>query len=953
MPVTSPYDQRNPLVAVGSHGPQPHDSTLSEYRLPTQVSDYFNTLFTCSNCDEFEPVPEFYKLIWNHSPNLASVVSFIDFIVTGNFGEQITLDQEKLEMSEELRGYRKPGYHLVQSQHPIEEFDDFRTHLGLLHQFVLQVLQHHDQSESPWVTSQSGKPDLSLTARIQLSQWFAAHVGIQANTNTAHSNPEHELSPENRLKLAQQEPEKASFFGTCLTMLLFKDSEFKQGLRYSVLHEDFIRANQVLPTLFPTVSRVTATHQSMNDPVFRIEKIQGTLEESSLSQVLPWMLHVTSQHLNNKAPVTGPIENVIPMVLYQAWSHLSHQPISPTIIHLEQQVVDHVHQTIQAHDLAKRKQQDNVAKQREATALRKQEQDHWRQQVTSQQMTSPHLGLLDVLEVSRWVRPNSAQGVLEFSAMLIPQHTDSSAYVEQLKHEIGSQHQYQYLSYTELPYEIEATQGRFLRDNLCWARGLGLSLLFQFNQPEELINQIKQVGYSFDKPDYETLLSVAHKAFQDDPHWALHGLRPTGAEKPAALFASVPARNFMPENTEGTSQPLLSTSVEQVLNEIFLAVAAGAREYPGSTLEKEILALAKMRGSLGSSDVIVAAHRVMNKPCLVFEVSDQQGVSVTFSGQREEPETYTRLFHQLKPENGIVPIKQVTYLIQHFSMLPILWLHRQHFSIFLPQQHTLTQQLNRIYTSQEVAAQNGTPNAPTSAQAHPVTKAASEQIKFSHRLSLPGMPKSQQLTIFNILNKDSISPLMTLQLNYLIKKLQQNSKKLLLEVTLINASKPEYPLGKALDRTIRSIGNQPFIVNAHQFVTASKRINNSPKKQWLDTWKVNYQSTGQHNQRMHSLDLCTATLKVDPHAPIISSKSLTQIEHHIKRHLSPNNGLTTQLVFSKSPHLLNNASIEVYLQGVDLIHQKRIQTPQMIKTYLNDVQHLLSFLISTLPQRAL
>ena len=184
---------------------------------------------------------------------------------------------------------------------------------------------------------------------------------------------------------------------------------------------------------------------------------------------------------------------------------------------------------------------------------------------------------------------------------------------------------------------------------------------------------------------------------------------------------------------------------------------------------------------------------------------------------------------------------------------------------------------------------------------------------------------------------------MTLQLNYLIKKLQQNSKKLLLEVTLINASKPEYPLGKALDRTIRSIGNQPFIVNAHQFVTASKRINNSPKKQWLDTWKVNYQSTGQHNQRMHSLDLCTATLKVDPHAPIISSKSLTQIEHHIKRHLSPNNGLTTQLVFSKSPHLLNNASIEVYLQGVDLIHQKRIQTPQMIKTYLNDVQHLLSF----------
>ena len=170
------------------------------------------------------------------------------------------------------------------------------------------------------------------------------------------------------------------------------------------------------------------------------------------------------------------------------------------------------------------------------------------------------------------------------------------------------------------------------------------------------------------------------------------------ADKPWSAFANDAANLGIgfPELVPSAGsriQPDDSQKVEAWLKQYQLAIAAGFRfETPG--VMNEVESLHSPQGNFATSDMPIFLHRAFNVPALIIEVGepavDGTGNPTTVSAQiRLVAPRGSALAATLKQaaENGMTLQangETMKNLLANFSDLPVFWLEREHYSMFVP-----------------------------------------------------------------------------------------------------------------------------------------------------------------------------------------------------------------------------------------------------------------------------
>lgn len=305
--------------------------------------------------------------------------------------------------------------------------------------------------------------------------------------------------------------------------------------------------------------------------------------------------------------------------------------------------------------------------------------------------------------------PNQAADIESFNAILSVGGVgsmQSADYFEQLHA--------RYLADTHLHLEISGA------GNQCWARVGMLSMLLQSSDGEQLVNRGIEIqairadeqgstGFR-GEPFY-----FMHEQLHLDPARFLFGSASYHPDRPANLLTYAYASEFdflrqhYPDSQrlahlkdrylQGSNDALTRSGYSSEAGLLLLGFASGAHGRDNPRLINRLDAVYQASDPVVEEDILVHAHRVARLPSLVISKSDEGGV--TLMGNAVEPMDQDRFsllaqqVNQSMMDNGIVDLNLLEPVFEWFSDKPILVIQTNHYHLYMPRSHSVSQQLEQ------------------------------------------------------------------------------------------------------------------------------------------------------------------------------------------------------------------------------------------------------------------
>lgn len=233
-------------------------------------------------------------------------------------------------------------------------------------------------------------------------------------------------------------------------------------------------------------------------------------------------------------------------------------------------------------------------------------------------------------------------------------------------------------------------------DNKCWLRSTWIPILSNLT-PEELADRYRMMhknSSSIDPIDVKKLQAIAQQ-FKDDPVAFLHPegtgeswIHQTG--RGARLGPELPPSPADEKREPGSP---IKQSHESFLKTLQLGVAAAFRSRENPSLMRELESLC-FPGTQASSDLPALLHQAFGVPSLIIEAgeptTDSAGNPSTLAPRIRvvgpAGSELARLISETAMENKSLDEGSdlLNKILTHFSNLPIVWLEREHFDVYIP-----------------------------------------------------------------------------------------------------------------------------------------------------------------------------------------------------------------------------------------------------------------------------
>jgi len=519
---------------------------------------------------------------------------------------------------------------------------------------------------------------------------------LEALASTLENLPSNKVETSNALRSPQfcaNHPEAAAFFGFVEELLILSKGDGGEGAeRYNYI-DDVGAANRKArsnkdsngiawaETFINGVER-KATANSRSPVTWRVRIGNEWQSGLTTSEVMMHVFHEAVGHLHADKVDHASVKP-LPLVAYEMLAHATGTTIPQHLIDHEANALGKVKQNQQQGEIRK---QNNEEKCRISSDQKKEELEHQQQLCRKYGVQKySHVFLCDNgLKQQAVVKP-AIDCTFTFAEIGGNPLDTVRTIQDSLKH-----------SHLRQSVSHQAKNSRF-HDNLCWLRSSWISL-FASAKPEALCERSHAMmddgQASLTTFNLPTILPAIAKQFCNDPQGFLmpdsqRQSWSTSMDKSAHLGGNLPLSTIGPVESLAYRQ---KQSVENYLKDIQLAVAAEFRkETPG--VMNEVEALSNFN-SFGSSDMPVMLHRAFGVPVMVIEtgvpVVLADGTHSTLSQKirisapknsalaayiEEEANNSTEL------EAGSAVMDQ---LLNTFKDLPVIWLERDHYSVYVP-----------------------------------------------------------------------------------------------------------------------------------------------------------------------------------------------------------------------------------------------------------------------------
>ncbi|HEX4842396.1 MAG TPA: hypothetical protein VFV57_01900, partial [Limnobacter sp.] len=654
-----------------------------------------------------ETLPAVYEDLWQNHPKLASLVGRIDLAMSGECADRFTFNGALFEIGNELRAHERPIFAYRASQDTASTPIEYKEAIWLVLRQLLELI-NGESGRRFWQINSNKQIDLTEPAVRQLSERLGLDFEFLPPGDLRSPSGGCCLPTQQRQQCLLEDSNHAAFYAAGQAALLAKYEDGPVGQRLAVASDaqtdamdcrrrEVLRENPeaqhddvYLPTLCPGFERLAFQSGDEAIPNFQWSDRQGNLERGSLWQALSALFDRVYAHLQGALQGERPnFKQHCPLFLYRAAMPAFSHHIPAAILENEaeaEKLVEHERNELSA-------MAANVALQQAITEDRKAKALIWKiAECERSGIQDPRNAVLGNIGA----RYNSSQGIAEHNAVLCPAGQVRADYWAALNSTLAATHRLQDISYVRLPLNIPAhNESGFCRDNQCWMRAAMLSLLCSFDSSEALAARLQGVGvFENHRRQLECMdvLKAFHHELHSNPVGFLHGLRPFGFAYPAGILAGVSVEDLMQRHGQQVSN---NRSCESFAKMFLLSIALGARCEENPRLENVVRRLLYTPLSMAEAEVLVAAHRVLNVPCLVVQHSVASGTAVMYNAPREHQLRSAQLAAELNEYEGEVPLDRIDELLHAYKQCPIIILNEEHYSVYLPNSHVVTQSLVR------------------------------------------------------------------------------------------------------------------------------------------------------------------------------------------------------------------------------------------------------------------